>query len=160
MNPLAWLVSLIMPACGYTGAQGLPVPPPMDPTAIVRPATPNTALAGPQGIKPIPDIFVPPYHLSPDQLFSMIEAIAARQPRTYETAVYPDRHQAHYVARSDGVQLPRPDYGAGLPDGPDKSDLILWSRSVYGESDLGVNHKRLTTWLAVLQAQLPHSKEK
>jgi uncharacterized protein (DUF1499 family) len=160
MNPLAWLVSLLMPACGYAGAQGLPVPPPMDPAAIVRPATPNTALAGPPSLKPIPDIFVPPYPLPPDQLFSLIESIAARQPRTFEAAIYPERHQAHYVARSTVFNFPDLIMVQVLPDGPDKSDLILWSRSVYGESDLGVNHERLTAWLAALQAQLAHPREK
>jgi uncharacterized protein (DUF1499 family) len=160
MNPFAWLVSLIMPACGYAGAQGLPVPPPMDPAAIVRPATPNSALAGPQSLKPIPDIFVPPYHLPPDELFSLIESVATHQPRTYEAAIYPERHQADYVARSAVFNFPDLVMVQVLPDGPDKSDLILWSRSVYGTSDLGVNHKRLTAWLAALQAQLPHSREK
>jgi uncharacterized protein (DUF1499 family) len=160
MNPLAWLASLILPACGYAGAQGLPMPPVMDPAAIVRPATPNTALAGPSSLKPIPDIFVPPYHLPPDQLFSLIESIAARQPRTYEAAIYPERNQAHFVARSTVFNFPDLIMVQVLPDGPDKSDLILWSRSVYGESDLGVNHNRLTAWLAALQAQLAHSREK
>ncbi len=160
MNPLAWLVSLIMPACGFAGAQGLPAPPPMDPTAIVRPASPNTALAGPQSLKPIPDIFVPPYHLPPDQLFTLILSVATNQPRTYEAAAYPDRRQAHYVARSEVFNFPDLIMVQVLADGPDKSDLILWSRSVYGESDLGVNRKRLTTWLADLQARLPHPSEK
>lgn len=160
MNPLAWLVSLIMPACGFAGAQGLPTPPQMDPAAIVRPASPNTALAGPQSLKPIPDIFVPPYHLSPDRLFAMIQSVATSQPRTYEAAIYPNRYQAHYVARSEVFNFPDQIMVQVLPDGPDNSELILWSRSVYGESDLGVNRKRLTTWLADLQARLPHSNEK
>ncbi len=160
MSPLAWLVSLLMPACGYAGAKGLPVPPPMDPASIVRPATPNTALAGPSSMKPIPDLFVPPYHLPPDQLFSLIQTVATRQPRTYELAVYPEHHQANYVARSEVFNFPDLIMVQVLPDGPDNSDLILWSRSVYGSSDLGVNHKRLTAWLAALQAQLPHSREK
>jgi hypothetical protein len=32
---------------------------------------------------------------------------------------------------------------------------VLWSRSVYGRSDLGVNRARLTAWLAALDAALP-----
>lgn len=160
MNPLAWIVSLIMPACGFAGAQGLPTPPPMDALAIVRPASPNTALAGPQSLKPIPDIFIPPYHMPPDRLFALIQSVAAAQPRTYEAAIYPDRSQAHYVARSELFNFPDLIMVQVLPDGADSSDLILWSRSVYGESDLGVNRKRLTTWIAALQAKLPQSREK
>jgi uncharacterized protein (DUF1499 family) len=160
MSPLAWLASLIMPACGYTGATGLPVPPPMNPAAIVRPATSNGALAGPQSMNPIPDIFVPSYALPPDQLFSLIQAVATHQPRTYEAAIYPNRHQANYVARSEVFNVPDLIMVQVLPDGPDKSDLIIFSKSVYGDSDLGVNHKRLTEWLAALQAQLTLSREK
>ena len=160
MNPLAWLVSLIMPACGYAGAQGLPTPQPMDPAAIVRPSTPNTALAGPQSLKPIPDIFVPSYPVPAERLFALIQAVATSQPRTYEAAIYPNREQAHYIARSAIFNFPDLIMVQVVPDGQDKSDLILWSRSLYGQSDLGVNHQRLTTWLAALQARLPHSREK
>jgi uncharacterized protein (DUF1499 family) len=37
------------------------------------------------------------------------------------------------------------------PAGADRSRLIIWSRSVYGQSDLGVNRKRTLAWLAALQ---------
>ena len=43
---------------------------------------------------------------------------------------------------------------------PGSSDLILWSRSVYGESDLGVNKKRVQAWLDALQSKLPPSTER
>ncbi|HVY14083.1 MAG TPA: DUF1499 domain-containing protein [Rhodopila sp.] len=160
MNPLAWLISFFLPACGFAGAQGLPVPPPMDATAIVRPATPNTALAGPESLKPIPDIFVPPFPVSPDRLFTLIRTVAASEPRTYEAAIYPDRRQVDYVVRSAVFNFPDLVMVQVLPEGQDGSDLILWSRSVYGHSDLGVNHKRLITWLAALRARLSHFGEK
>jgi uncharacterized protein (DUF1499 family) len=35
--------------------------------------------------------------------------------------------------------------------GADRSTLVIWSRSVYGRSDLGVNRDRTTSWLALLQ---------
>jgi len=34
------------------------------------------------------------------------------------------------------------------------STLVLWSRSVYGRSDLGVNRRRLTAWLGALDTTL------
>lgn len=160
MNPLVWLISLFMPACGFSGAQGLPVPSPINPTTIVRPSTPNTALAGPEAMKPIPDIFLPPFHVPPDRLFSMIQAVAHNQPRTYEAAIYPDRRQAHYVVRSAVFNFPDQVMVQVLPEGQDESDLILWSRSVYGHSDLGANRQRLMTWLAALRAKLPNTGEK
>jgi uncharacterized protein (DUF1499 family) len=38
-----------------------------------------------------------------------------------------------------------------------ESGLILWSRSIYGRSDFGVNRARLAAWLAALDAALPPS---
>jgi uncharacterized protein (DUF1499 family) len=35
--------------------------------------------------------------------------------------------------------------------GADRSTLVIWSRSVYGRSDFGVNRDRTKTWLAALQ---------
>jgi uncharacterized protein (DUF1499 family) len=45
-------------------------------------------------------------------------------------------------------------------EGPDSSDLILYSRSVYGHGDLGVNRKRVETWLDGLQTKLPLPSER
>ena len=47
-------------------------------------------------------------------------------------------------------QFPGSDRGSGHAD---DGTLILWSRSVYGRSDLGVNKARLRAWLAALDAR-------
>ena len=44
--------------------------------------------------------------------------------------------------------------------GPDSSTLVLYSRSVYGYSDLGVNRQRLNAWLAALQSKINHFGER
>jgi uncharacterized protein (DUF1499 family) len=36
-------------------------------------------------------------------------------------------------------------------EGADRSTLVIWSRSVYGRSDFGVNRERTLSWLAALQ---------
>ncbi len=113
MNPLAWLIGLVLPACGLPAAEGLPTPPPMDTAHIVRPASPNTALAGPEGFNPPPDIVTPSYPLQADRLFSLIQAVASGQPRTYQTALYPDRLQVALRGPQRGAQFPRSDHGAG-----------------------------------------------
>ena len=59
MTPLAWLLGLVLPACGANGATGLPMPTLMDMTRIERPASPNTFLAGPAGMRPEPDQVTP-----------------------------------------------------------------------------------------------------
>ncbi|MEA2739949.1 MAG: hypothetical protein QOH05_3256 [Acetobacteraceae bacterium] len=160
MNPLAWLIGLALPACGFSAADGLPTPSLMEITHIVRPATPNTALAGPAGSTPAPDVVTPPYKLSADALFALIQQVANSQPRTYQAALFPGQLQAHYVARSALLNFPDLIMVQVRKDSPDRSELIVYSRSVYGRSDFGVNRKRVETWLAALQMKLPPSSER
>ena len=89
MNPIAWLIGLILPACGFPAVEGLPTPTPMDTAQIVRPASPNTALAAPEGFNPPPDTVTPSYSVRADRLFALIQAVAVGQPRTYQAAVSP-----------------------------------------------------------------------
>ncbi len=151
MHLFAMLIGLVLPACAGTGAGGLPVPPPMDMAALIRPATPNTALAAPSGFQPEPDIVTRHYALPPQQLYEAVRRIAMAQPHTFPQVAYDDRLQAHFVARSTVFNFP--DLIAVQVTA--NSGLILWSRSVYGHSDLGVNRKRLQAWLAALDAALP-----
>ena len=160
MNPLAWLIGLALPACGFPAAEGLPTPPLMDVAHIERPSSPNTALAAPTGFSPPPDIATPHYNLPPDGLFALVQSVAADQPRTWQAALYTGPLQVHYVARSAVCNFPDLIMAQVQKDGADGSRLILYSRSVYGESDLGVNRKRVETWLAALQTKLPSSNER
>ncbi len=146
--PLA--VGLLLSGCSGHGAAGLPVPPPMDFAHLVRPSTPNTALAAPAGFSPAPDIVTRRYDVPPDALYAALKRVALSQPRTYLHVAYDDRREAHFVARSRWMNFPDLIAAHIAPDGT----LVLWSRSVYGHSDLGVNRARLTTWLAALDAEL------
>ena len=160
MFPFAWLIGLVFPACAATGAGGLPPPPPMEVARIERPATPNTALAGPAvpgkyaATSAAPDLVTPIYDLPAARLFAAVHAVAAAQPRTFLAAAYPDRLQDHWVVRSATFNFPDLVTVQVLAQGADASTLVLYSRSVYGRSDLGVNLRRLHTWLAALDAAL------
>jgi uncharacterized protein (DUF1499 family) len=160
MNPVAWMIGLLLPACGFPAAAGLPTPSLMDTAQLVRPASPNSALAAPEGFNPPPDIVTPSYPLQADRLFAEIEAVAAGQPRTYLAASYPDRLQAHYVARSALFNFPDLIMVQVTPVSPDSSTLIIYSRSVYGQSDLGVNRRRVDTWIGALQTRIPPPSER
>jgi uncharacterized protein (DUF1499 family) len=160
MNPIAWLIGLALPACGFPAAEGLPSPQPMDTAQIVRPATPNTALAAPHGFNPPPDIDTPSYHLPAARLFAIVQTVAAGQMRTWQAASYPDRLQAQYVARSAVFNFPDLILVQVTANAPDSSALILYSRSVYGRSDLGVNRKRVETWLAAIQTHISPANER
>lgn len=150
---LRMLIALIYPACGLPGIQGLPVPPPMEMAALHRPSTPNTALAAPAGFSPAPDIVTPAYAVPPARLYAAIRKVAEAQPRSFLQAAYDDRMQAHYVVRSATLNFPDLVAVQVTPD----AHLILWSRSVYGRSDFGVNKARLTAWLAALDRALANN---
>ncbi len=119
----------------------------MDFIGIERLATPNTALAAPQGFSPVPDIVTPAYRLSAPDLLAAVQRMALAQPRVFLAAEYPEDGQVHFVARS--LVFNFPDLIAvqarELPGGG--SELVLYSRSVYGQSDFGVNQARLRLWL-------------
>jgi hypothetical protein len=151
LTPLAWLLGLVLPACGAAGASGLPVPVLLDFARIVRPSTPNTFLAGPGGMTPAPDLVTSARAEPASALYRQAKVLFASQPRTYLAAEFPDRLQLHYVVRSAVLNFPdlvTVQIGA---DGADRSTLAIWSRSVYGRSDFGVNRDRTTSWVAALQ---------
>lgn len=151
MTALAWLLGFILPACGANGAAGLPVPVPMDMTRIERPSTPNTFLAGPADMRPKPDVVTLPQPLPAGALYDKVRVLFANQPRTYVAAEFPDRLQVHYVVRSALLNFPDLVTVQVNPDGPDRGTLVIWSRSVYGRSDLGVNRDRTNAWLDALR---------
>jgi len=150
MRILPLLLALLLPACRGTGAEGLPDAQAIDMAQLVRPASPNTALAAPEGFSPAPDIVTRRYDVAPQLLFDAVQAVALAQPRTVSHAVFADRLQAHFVARSRLMNYP--DLVAAQVTA--ESELILWSRSVYGRSDLGANRARLEAWLSALEGEL------
>ena len=140
MTPLAWILSFVLPACGVEGAGGLPAPQPMDMAYIERPASPNTALVTQAYAMPAP------------RLYAAVRAIAEARTDTHLAAEFPDRLQVHYVVRSILFNFPDLVTVQATATGPAASALTLYSRSVYGHSDLGANRKRIEAWLAALPA--------
>jgi uncharacterized protein (DUF1499 family) len=151
LTALAWLLGLVLPACGADGAAGLPTPELLDMTRIERPATPNTFLAGPAGMRPEPDAVIEPRRENAQSLYQSARMVFSGEPRTYIAAEFPEHFQIHYVVRSALFNFPDLVTVQVNADGADQSALVIWSRSVYGHSDLGVNRKRTTAWLADLQ---------
>jgi uncharacterized protein (DUF1499 family) len=160
MTPLAWLIGFVLPACAASGAQGLPPPQLLDIGRIERPSSPNTALAGPAGFAPPPDVVTPVYQVAADRLHDAVRAVAAAQPRTFLAADDAAQRQTHWVARSAVFNFPDLVTAQTNQAGPGSSTLVLYSRSVYGYSDLGANRQRLNTWLAAVQTKINHSGER
>jgi uncharacterized protein (DUF1499 family) len=160
VTPLAWLIGFVLPACSGSGAQGLPPPQPIDTQRIERPASPNTALAAPAGFAPPPDVVTPTYAMAAGRLYDAVRAVAAAQPRTFLAADYAAERQTHWVVRSAVFNFPDLVTAQISGAGPDSSTLVLYSRSVYGRSDLGVNRQRLDAWLAALQTKINQPGER
>ena len=154
MTLLALLMGLVYPACARPGAEGLPAPVPIEPAAIVRPRSPNTALVAPPGLGPVPDIAAPTYAMPAAALYRALRDVAAHEPRATLQAAYDDRLQAQYVVRSAVLNFPDLVMVEALPAGPQAATLVVWSRSVYGWGDMGANRRRAQAWLAAL-ATLP-----
>lgn len=155
MRVIPLILGLFLPACGQPGAAGLPAAAPIDFAALHRPSSPNTALAAPSGFQPAPDLVTRTYGLPAPELYALANRVAAAQKRTFPQAAFEGRLQAQYVVRSALLNFPDLVTIQVDPAGPAASTLILWSRSVYGYSDLGVNRNRLVAWLAALDAALP-----
>jgi uncharacterized protein (DUF1499 family) len=154
LTALGWLLGLILPACGANGAAGLPAPVPMDMARIERPATPNTFLAGPADMQPKPDLITAAQALPAPALYEQARRVFGGQPRTYVAAAFPDRLQVHYVVRSAVLNFPDLVAVQADAEGADRSRLVIWSRSVYGRGDFGVNRERTKVWLAALHQSL------
>jgi uncharacterized protein (DUF1499 family) len=154
---LGWLVGLIFPACAFQGAAGLPAPMPIDFAVLERPATPNTALAASPGLVPgAPDIVLADFPVSAQRLRDALVVVAAMQPRVHPHASTnaSDVAQDHFVARSALLNFPDLVTAQVFARGENQAGLVLYSRSVYGRSDLGANRARLETWLGALANQL------
>lgn len=146
------LLGLFYPACAAEGAAGLPPPAPLDFNTLRLPRPPNSALAAPPGMHLHPNILTRPRDLPPARLFDLCKRTFLAQPATFLHADFPDRLQAHFVARTPRCNFPDLIALQVTPD----SMPALYSRSVYGRLDFNANRRRLVAWLAALDAALKH----
>ncbi len=79
--------------------------------------------------------------------------LQAREPRTSPLGAATPA-TAQWVVRSAVWNFPDIVAVQVLPRGPGSSTLALYSRSLYGHSDLGVNRRRIEAWLAALSASI------
>ncbi len=111
-------------------------------TKIERPSTPNTFLAGPAGMRPKPDQVTPAQDLPAPALYEKARIGVRRPTADLCRGGISGQRQVHYVVRSAMLNFPDLVTVQVDPAGADRATLIIWSRSVYGRSDLGVNRKR------------------
>lgn len=89
----------------------------------------------------------PVFDITAAQLRSRWREFSARQPRTELLAEDVAVQQIDYVQRSARFRFPDIITVRFIPVSNSRSALAIYSRSVYGRSDFGVNRKRINAWL-------------
>jgi uncharacterized protein (DUF1499 family) len=146
LNPLAawWL----------PGTRGFDAPAPLEFASLVPPRSPNACLALPEGHPGHAHLRTPPLDAAPEHVFAALLTLAQAEPRATRLATWPERRQAQWVVRSAFLRFPDLVVAEAQPAG-EGTGLFLYSRSLIGWSDLGVNRARVTRWLAALERALP-----
>lgn len=155
---MAGLIAWLYPACAATGTQGLEIPDPLVFTRLAEDKPANACLAAPADFDIPPDLPTHPFGISAETLFAALLRVGTSQPRTWLAASYPTRLQAHFVARSAKLNFPDVIVAEARATGSG-SVALIYSQSVYGRSDFGVNRRRLQDWLVALDAILTASSE-
>jgi uncharacterized protein (DUF1499 family) len=120
--------------------------------AFARTGKPNCYVAAPPGTTSVaPDAAAPEFAHSAAALYQLWLQLAAKQPDTQPLWLAEDRLQAQFVQRTKLMRYPDIISVKMLPLGPDRSTLAVYSRSVYGYSDRGVNRRRIQDWFGQLE---------
>lgn len=90
----------------------------------------------------------PVFDLSVADLRARWDAVIAAQPRLVMLSETGD--QIDYVQRTAMVRFPDIITVRFMALSPSQSTLAVYSRSVYGSSDFGVNRERIEAWMAAL----------
>ncbi len=150
-------MGLLVAGCGMVG--GVVTPAPGDIANIRRPASPNTCLAGPVGFTPKPDLPTPRYDVPPERLFAAARDVIMAQPRTTALALDTSRLRADHVVRSRLFGFPDIVLVQVLRAPGGQSDLVLYSYSLKGHYDFGVNRSRVAAILAALDPTLAQPRQ-
>jgi uncharacterized protein (DUF1499 family) len=104
------------------------------------------------------DMAPPIYAASAAKLRNELLRVVIAQPRVSHTLADEAEHYDDFVVRSALFRFPDLVAIQAIELGKNKSTLALYSRSVYGRSDLGVNKRRSLGWLTQLDGALKPAK--
>ncbi len=135
------------------GANGIPPQGPVDFATLVLPPSPNTCLLTPATAPGMGHLRRDPFPATADAVLAAIRATAAAEPRTWPLAEFAARRQAQWVVRSRIMNYPDIIVAEAAPAGAG-TGLWLYSRSLIGWSDFGVNRARVLAWLAEIEGRL------
>ena len=116
---------------------------------------PNQILRCPPGFCDAnPHADSPVFDVSVEQLRERWREVVAVQPRVELLAEDEEGRQFDYVQRSVRFRFPDLITVRFISVSFSKSTLAIYSRSVYGKSDFGVNRERIDGWLKTLREGL------
>jgi uncharacterized protein (DUF1499 family) len=128
--------------------------PVVDFASLQRAPVPNQYLLCPAGMcLAETDGAAPVFNLPADQLQGDWELMIVDQPRVQEVRRDLTAMQVDYVQRSRLFRFPDLITVRFIPVDDTHSTVAIYSRSIYGKGDMGVNHARIDDWLAKLKAK-------
>jgi hypothetical protein len=135
------------------GTAGLPDAAPLDFATLKLPSSPNAHLAAPPGTTNERHETVPLLDAPVESAWAVLRSLGDGMERVWKMAEWPELRQAQWVARSRLMNYPDLINGqiVALPGGP---GLFLYSRSLIGYSDLGVNAARIAAWRRAFETTL------
>ena len=123
----------------------------LDLATLEQPRKPNQYLATPPDFgTATPHRTVPQFPMAPADLAEAFRDMALAEPRVTMTEQDQDGLAMEFVQRSALFRFPDIVTVKVLPAGDSRSTLAIYSRSVYGHLDFGVNRKRVDLWLGNL----------
>ena len=128
---------------------------PVDWATLTRHTTPNDALVCPADRCPRakPDREPQIYPLEPSALLTRLRTIVQADGNVVELYCGADcDHKARFIQYTRLMRYPDTIDIAVFPAGDGQSTLAIYSRSLIGTGDFGVNRARLARWLAALDA--------
>jgi uncharacterized protein (DUF1499 family) len=129
--------------------------PVVDFATLQRAPAPNQYLLCPVGLCTTEtDGVAPTFDLPADQLQGAWELMIAEEPRVQEAGRDLALMQVDYVQRSRLLRFPDLITVRFLPVDDAHATLAIYSRSIYGQGDMGVNRARIEEWLAKLKARV------
>ncbi|MGG5823382.1 DUF1499 domain-containing protein [Falsiroseomonas sp. HW251] len=139
------------------GTGGLPPAAPIDFATLRLPSSPNAHLAAPPGATAERHENVPPLPVPPDAAWAVLRTLGNGMERVWTMAEWPEIRQAQWVARTRWMNFPDL-INAQIVELPGGSGLFLYSRSLIGYSDMGVNAARVAAWRAAFDAALARAR--
>ena len=153
---VVFLITLAIAAAAYIRIAPV-TPDPVDFSMLTLKTTPNQYLLCPPDYckRAKADGRAGPFKVSSADLLAAWQEMLADKSRVRRASVSGEpANQQTYIARSKWMGFPDLITVEAVPLGDHASGLAVFSRSIYGRKDFGVNAARVKQWLAELKSSL------